>query len=406
MNSQLYRVGHKYRDLTKRVPADEFINWLDTMGHTIGTTGGIRPKKFLDDAVSRHFAGLPSSLILVTTKVAQQYHNPWEDVVDYSTGQILYWGDAKYDDKRREKRHTDFNGNRILERIHDEVLKRDLATIPPILHFTKSSKGWIQFSGLCVLDSLETTWYEDKGRPIKNFRCHLSILDEEVVPLEWIHRRASTTAVKQLNRDCPEIWRDYITGSTRRLLLWRKSVRSAPEQLPPPDTDDARVLDEVVKLTPEQFERFCTRLLEELAIRSGTQHIVRGTRLVRDGGFDFFGTFTLPVPLHYEINFKGEAKRYRRSNGVGPEAVSRLVARLQRGEYGIFITTSYYTKAAQEEVFEDGYPVRLFSGSDIVTFLHLIGLVREKSTINPDWLARVTGPQRAVDHPSQTTYPT
>ena len=30
--------------------------------------------------------------------------------------------------------------------------------------------------------------------------------------------------------------------------------------------------------------------------------------------------------------------------------VSRLVARLQRGEYGIFVTTSYYTKAAQEEV--------------------------------------------------------
>jgi hypothetical protein len=24
MNSQLYRLGHKYRDLTKRVPADEF----------------------------------------------------------------------------------------------------------------------------------------------------------------------------------------------------------------------------------------------------------------------------------------------------------------------------------------------------------------------------------------------
>ena len=62
------------------------------------------------------------------------------------------------------------------------------------------------------------------------------------------------------------------------------------------------------------------------------------------------------------------------------------MARLQRGEYGIFITTSYYTKAAQEEIFEDNYPVRLFSGSDVVLFLRVLGLVSGKSTIRPEWL--------------------
>jgi hypothetical protein len=66
-----------------------------------------------------------------------------------------------------------------------------------------------------------------------------------------------------------------------------------------------------------------------------------------------------------QINFKGQAKRYNRSSAVGPEDVSRLVARLQRGEYGVFITTSYYTKAAQEEIYEDNYPVRLFTGRGI-----------------------------------------
>jgi hypothetical protein len=254
----------------------------------------------------------------------------------------------------------------------------------------------VHFNGLCVVDSLETTWYEDKERPIKNFRCHLSILDIEEVPVEWLNRRASIIDINALNQNCQNVWRDYITGNTRKLLLWRKSVRSTGEQLPLIGSDDSLVLDQIVGLSPRQFEKFCTRLLEEIAGRSGVQHLIRGTRFVRDGGFDFFGSFILPVPLHYEINFKGEAKRYARSNAVGPGDVSRLVARLQRGEYGIFITTSYFTRAAQDEIFQDGYPVRLFSGIDIVIFLRQLGLIRAKSTINQEWLMRAIGGPDAV----------
>lgn len=40
----------------------------------------------------------------------------------------------------------------------------------------------------------------------------------------------------------------------------------------------------------------------------------------------------------------------RHLRSMQPDDVSRLVARLQRGEYGIFSTTSYYTKATQNEV--------------------------------------------------------
>ncbi len=389
MKPHIYRVGHEYRDITKRIPADEFINWLDTDGHTIGTTGGIRPKRYIDKSIHKNLNGVPSSLFLITTRVSQQYHNPWDDILDYSTGQIFYWGDAKFDDVRRYKKHNEFMGNRILERIHDLILGQNLAIVPPILHFTKLNKGLIQFSGLCVLEKLENTWYEDKGRPIKNFRCHLSILDTETVDIEWLHTRASAKSLSDINKNAPEIWLDYISGRIRKLILWRKLVRTNSEQLPRPGSDESNVLDQVCSLTPEEFEHFCTALFQDLAARSGVQHDIQGTRLVRDGGFDFFGKFTLPPPLHYEINFKGQAKRYKCSNAVSPEDVSRLVARLQRGEYGIFITTSYYTKAAQEEVYEDNYPVRLFSGYDIVSFLRLLGLITNKTKIKEDWLARI-----------------
>ncbi len=73
-------------------------------------------------------------------------------------------------------------------------------------------------------------------------------------------------------------------------------------------------------------------------------HEIIQTRLSRDGGFDFHGSFRLPPPLSYTIPLKGEVKRYDLDgSGVGPKAVARLVARLQRGEHGVFVTTSHFT---------------------------------------------------------------
>jgi restriction endonuclease Mrr len=78
------------------------------------------------------------------------------------------------------------------------------------------------------------------------------------------------------------------------------------------------------------------------------------------------------------------AKRWKQGVGVGE--VSRLVARLRRGEYGIFATTSYYTRQAQEEVFEDAYPLKLFAGIDLVGFLRELKLITGEN-IRQEWLA-------------------
>lgn len=390
MNS--YRVGHSYRDLTKRVAADEFINWFDTEGNTIGTTGGIRPKKFLSTAMQDECGSMdiPACLILTTTDIAQQYHNPWDDSVDYNAGQIIYWGDAKFDESRREKTHVEFRGNRILRNIYDLILLQKRYLVPPILHFSRKKKGWVVFNGLCVLDRLETAWFEDKGAPIVNYRCHLSILDAEEVPLSWIHQRTTAQSIKALDVGCPPAWRSYLNGQTNKLYAWIGKLRTTEQQLPEFGSADATLLQQIADLSPVHFEKFCRKLLEEIASHTGIQHQIRETRHVRDGGFDFFGRFIFPEPLRYEIQFKGEAKKYSRTNGVGPKDVSRLVARLQRGEYGIFITTSYYTQDAQKEVGEDDYPVRLFSGVDLVNFLRVLGKIASDERIRPDWLARIT----------------
>tara|TARA_A100001037_G_C15030657_1_gene580749 strand:- start:763 stop:1167 length:405 start_codon:yes stop_codon:yes gene_type:complete len=128
-------------------------------------------------------------------------------------------------------------------------------------------------------------------------------------------------------------------------------------------------------MEPGEFENAIVRVFQDMAKTSMASHTIRPTRQVRDGGFDFEGEMELLPPLDYKIPVKGEVKRW--NNSVGVKEVSRLVARLRRGEFGVFVTTSYFTKACQQEVLHDGYPVELVHGLRLVKMMRGVGLVRE-----------------------------
>src|ERR1043166_3992046 len=96
----------------------------------------------------------------------------------------------------------------------------------------------------------------------------------------------------------------------------------------------------------------------------------------------------LPRPLAYAINFIGEAKKYSRSTPVQPKDVSRLVARLGRGQFGIFVTTSYFSRQTQAEVLSDAYPVRLISGLDLINMMRELRLV-SAGRLNQAWIDSV-----------------
>lgn len=116
-------------------------------------------------------------------------------------------------------------------------------------------------------------------------------------------------------------------------------------------TMGAHILQQLSTLDPFDFEKVIVALFME---QIGIVHHVARTKSTGDGGFDFYGTFKLPEPLAYEIKFLGEVERYSSRTVVDPKSVSRLVARLSRKEFGIFVTTSYFSKQAQREVLEDG----------------------------------------------------
>lgn len=370
-----YKVGFSYiDDIANSKEKDQFVKWLPG----IGNSKGIRPVKFKYLKVD-----LPAYIVLITRQVIHRHYNPWDDIIDYVAGKIYYWGDAKFN---KEKDYKEFDGNRVMLKVYENVLDANFSIVPPILHFSKRESGKVVFNGLCTLKKLEMTWYEDKGIPVKNYRCELIVLDEEEVSVTWLNSRAECELLSEINFDAPPIWYDYINGITRRIEVFKREIKSTDEQLPGENTLGSQVLASLVDLTPTQFEAVIVELFKEMPL---VHHNIIRTRAVKDGGFDFIGEFTIPFPLGYKIEFLGEAKRYSRNNGVGPEMISRLVARLARGQFGIFVTTSYFTKQAQTEVLEDGYPVKLYSGTDIVNFFREQRLL-DNGEIKKHWITSIT----------------
>jgi hypothetical protein len=374
-----YRLGHEYRDTGSVTnPADQFLGWINLPGSGMRNMGGIRPLKFIT-----HEDAAPAAIVLVTDERSTgSAANPWDDLVDLHHGRIVYWGDAKFDKSRTV---DDFVGNRSLREAFDRVLDSQMAAVPPILHFSKRETGVLRFNGLCVLDKLELTWFEDHGKPVRNYRALLTILDEEFVDVAWLHSRMKATSVADLSGKGPEAWRRYQDGFVKRLRVWAGSIRTTAQQLPEVGSTGESLLTELRQLTPTEFEAAVVAILGDL---DEVRHNITRTRPTSDGGFDFYGSFTLPPPIQYEIPFLGEVKRYARSTPVGPKDVSRLVARLARGQYGIFVTTSYFTKQTQEEWLEDRYPTTLVAGSDLVRIMRELRIT-QGSEIRPSWLAAV-----------------
>jgi hypothetical protein len=374
-----YRLGHDYRDAgSVKAEDDQFLAWINLPGSGMRNMGGIRPLKF--NAIKEP---VTAAIVLVTDeRSAGSTANPWDDLVDIPHGRIVYWGDAKFDTKRTV---DDFPGNRALRDAFNQVLDSQTALVPPILHFSKRATGVLRFNGLCILDRLELTWFEDHGRPVRNYRAHLTILDEEFIPVDWLHSRVTATSRSDLSGNGPHAWRRYQDGVIDRLRVWAPLVRSTSAQLPAVGSGEAALLSQLAQLTPTGFEAAVVSIFREF---DEVRHNITRTRPTADGGFDFVGSFTLPPPIQYEIPFLGEAKKYARSTAVGPKDVSRLVARLARGQYGIFVTTSYFTKQAQEEVLEDRYPTSLVAGADLVRIMRELRIARG-AEISPAWLRSV-----------------
>lgn len=137
----------------------------------------------------------------------------------------------------------------------------------------------------------------------------------------------------------------------------------------------ALLIERLMQMTPDAFERLAQRLLREAGFRN-----VEVLGKSGDGGIDGVGVYRLSL-VSFPVYF--QCKRW--ANQVGASAVRDFRGAMSgRGEKGLLITTATFSPAARDEATRDGAPpVDLVSGEELCDLLkdHELGVETTTRTI-------------------------
>jgi len=142
-----------------------------------------------------------------------------------------------------------------------------------------------------------------------------------------------------------------------------------PEETPPTDQSNYRnqLIEIILALPPEGFERLCQRLLRE----SGFQEVTV-TGKSGDGGIDGIGILQINPFVSFKALF--QSKRYAGSVSAAQIRDFRG-AMMGRADKGIIITTGTFTADAKREAVRDGVPpIELVDGEMLLSMFEQLEL--------------------------------
>jgi hypothetical protein len=336
----------------------------------VGNQGGFRTcGRLVNDSVK---------LVVLYTSGAEP---DWPDALDPYTGAFTYFGDNR--SPGRDLHDTPRKGNLLLSRAFERTHagRPGRGQVPPFLLFDKPGTGRdVRFRGLLAPGSdrisgeedLVAVWRTTRGQRFQNYRARFTVLNVPSVPRAWIDQVA---AGQPLGADCPPPWRAWVESGSYTPLLAPPTViiRSREQQQPAPaDKSLLGLVYQHFRERPYDFEQFAADLM-----RMSQPNVDRidVTRPWRDGGRDAVGDYLLgPHSDPVAVEFALEAKCYAPANSVGVRETSRLISRLRHRQFGVLVTTSHLDAQAYREIREDGHPVVVFAGRDIVDILKTNGL--------------------------------
>lgn len=331
----------------------------------VGNAGGFR------------FLGRPTADTVRCLVLYTSGNDPdWPDRLDTSQGTFTYYGDNKR--PGADLHATPRKGNLALSVMFSRALAEDeRSRVPPTLLFSKGEAGAdVRFRGLLVPGSvavpvdeqLVAIWRSVGDQRFQNYRASFSVLDVRTVDRGWLDQ---IVAGDPMGDKAPSVWRKWVrTGVAERLVAPRSvEHRTRAEQLPSA-AQDIQILQAIYSHfvdRPHDFEACAAQIW--LMLAPATEELVMTPRS-RDGGRDAVGTYRIgPTSDLIRIDFAMEAKCYAPGAAVGVRETSRLISRLRHRNFGVLVTTSWVNIQAYKEIREDGHPVAIVSGSDIVAVL-------------------------------------
>jgi Restriction endonuclease len=178
-----------------------------------------------------------------------------------------------------------------------------------------------------------------------------------------------------MGANCPGPWRAWVESRTYTPLLAPPTVIIRSREQQQPTIADKPLLELIIQHfqgRPHDFEQFAADLWR---INEPKVDRIDVTRPWRDGGRDAVGEYLLGPPADpVAVEFALEAKCYAPANSVGVRETSRLISRLRYRQFGVLITTSHLDAQAYREIREDGHPVIVLAGRDIIDMLKTRGL--------------------------------
>jgi restriction system protein len=144
--------------------------------------------------------------------------------------------------------------------------------------------------------------------------------------------------------------------------------KNASDELPDEDNDHRTILlEKLMSLSADGFERLCQRLLRESGFESVTITGKSG-----DGGLDGIGILQVNAFVSFKVLF--QCKRY--SGSISPSQVRDFRgAMMGRADKGIILTTGTFTSEAKKEAVRDGVPpIELVDGEKLLDMFETLEL--------------------------------
>ena len=194
------------------------------------------------------------------------------------------------------------------------------------------------------------------------------------------------TKPKEINIKLLKKYDDFWDTNTRS-----KKVKSVEDEEQTPDENlknsyqkiknelSGELLEKILNSSPIFFERLVVDLLLKMGYGGSLKDAGKATKISQDGGIDgIIKEDKLGLDMIYI-----QAKRYARDNQVGRPDIQKFVGALagQKARKGVFITTSSFSKQANDYAESLEQKVVLIDGESLVDYMIDLGLgVQTKET--------------------------